>query len=196
MATIIIDMDNVLVNLNERWFGDFNREHGDTHGFLHPKDMKGWYDVEKTPIGKDIYKYLHQPNFFAELAPYPGAVEAVNKFIDVGHEIVIATACLDAQFAKDKEKWCQQHLPRVPRRNIAFLSCKERLKGDVFIDDSPHNIEAYSKAWNWSEAAIATIAFPYNEEVKHLVACYAQSYEDPAKAWNTIEKWVLDVHNY
>jgi 5'(3')-deoxyribonucleotidase len=139
----------------------------------------------------DIYSFFHpekthkvQPPLYRDLTPLDGAVEGLRALHEAGHDILLATA-VEGETAGEKHKWCQRHIPFIPRRNIFTGSRKERIHGDIFIDDGPHNLTAHHEKWG-IETALMTIAYPYNEESQKLVDVYARGYRDTRSAWETI----------
>jgi 5'-nucleotidase len=183
-----VDLDDTCADLHAHWLGAYNEEHGEKYGRLTNMDMTDWGCIGRTPIGHAMYDYLDRPDFFRNLPPYPGMAAALGGLVKRGHRVVVTTACLKTQYAPQKAAWVKEHMPFVDRKDVFFGASKELLRFDAFVDDAPHNIEAYRKAWPY--AFIGTIAFPYNACVKHLLNAYAPSCEDPARAWDVLGKLI------
>jgi 5'(3')-deoxyribonucleotidase len=148
------------------------------------------YNIEKIvkPECRDaVFEFFHIPDVYMTIDPLEGAVEAMKELVDAGHDIVICSATASEEH--QKKAWMAQHFPFIDRKHIIFGHRKEKLYADVFIDDAPKNIEAYRKRWPSSK--ILTIAYPYNEDHKHLVDLYARGFDDTAAAWKAI---VAKVH--
>ncbi len=94
--------------------------------------------------------------------PYPGAVEAVNRWAAAGHFIHItshrAEACHGAT-----TRWLGQIGLRYDELYCSYdkISRCEEIGIDLLIDDSPHNITAALERG----IAPATILHPWNEDV-------------------------------
>lgn len=189
--TILVDMDSIIVALTQKWLELYNAEHGDT---VIMSDVKKWDMSHNVKIGQDIYKYLYRPGLFEEAQPLPGALEALKEIHKKGHHIVIVSApSHPGNSASAKISWIRQHMPWFNKRDIILGHHKHLVKGDVFIDDSPDNIELYRR--HWKDSTIMTIAYPYNEEVKTLVDIYAEDFQNTEKAWARITGEIQLVAN-
>lgn len=186
---ILCDLDEITVDLFEKWLGIYNKEHNDTLS----KNNVMWNGLHKeSKIGHKIYEYLHQPGFFADLNPIPGAIEALKEFHDDGHEITILSApSYPGTSALDKMDWVQKFLPFIHKRQVLLGWQKQKVKGHVLIDDGPENIKNYRKAW--PDAHIFTIAYNHNKDVKHLTDVYALDCNDTEAAWRHIRAAVKQL---
>jgi len=153
MARLLIDMDGVLCDLIKKWFSVYNTEHHDT---LQPEQMVKWGPHMYAKKGKAIYRYLSQPGFFLDLEPIAGAVEGVQKLINLGHEVIVVTAAKHGH--RDKLDWVQKNLPFLDYRHVVFAHRKELVRGDVLFDDAPHNLAAFLPY-----GLPVAMAHPYNE---------------------------------
>lgn len=169
----------------------YNKEYKDT---LTVADMD-YFDLVrsvKAKCGIKIYKYIKEDGFFRNLPPLPGAVEALQKIQDDGHDITLVSAPSFAPASyRDKVEWVNEYLPFLDYNDILLGHKKYLIKGDIFIDDSPINITKYKK--NWPKARIMTIGYPYNKVVKKLTSVYAGSYQDTTQAWETIYQAIQEL---
>ncbi len=140
--TMIIDLDSTLNQLDVKWISDYNKEYNDN---LTREDMACWeiHTYVKPECGKDIYKYLFQPNFFRNLDIQPDAKE-VTKWLQQFVDIHIVTA-YSASTCVDKVAWVEKHLPHIDSRNIVFCNNKGLIKAHYMIDDGSHNILDFYK---------------------------------------------------
>lgn len=102
-------------------------------------------DFEKFRIisgltGEEIKKL---PGAYLDMDPIPGAIEAVQSLIGMGHEVWLATKPPTGipQAYADKVAWVLRHLPELKRR-IILTHDKSLLRGDVLVDDRPHKANA------------------------------------------------------
>lgn len=155
LARLLVDMDGVLCNLIEKWFGRYNAEYGDQ---LRLDALDTWGPHRIAKAGRAVYKYLSEPGFFRDLKPIPGAVEGVRSLLDHGHEVVVVTAAKNGH--RDKLDWIREHLPFLSPENVVFTHRKELVRGDVLFDDAPHNLEAFARY-----GTPVAMAYPYNRGV-------------------------------
>lgn len=174
---ILCDLDSILADILTPWLAAYTKEYEDT---LTIPQITGWafHNFVKPECGYRIYQYLSTPNFFADLVPLPGAVEAVQKIIGMGHDFLVVTAGAAVDdAATQKIRWCKRYLGLAPKQ-VIVTPRKELIRGDLLIDDSPEQIAKYRRAW--PKTPIFAIAYPYN-----LSADCARfsDWTDTAHAW-------------
>ena len=106
----------------------------------------------------DIVKCLNDPrlddvllhevdhhDFVMNLKPLDGAVAAVRALREI-HDVIIVTAPFERSktWIPQRIEWLKKHFDISPR-NIIFTSRKELICGDVFVDDHPENVLAWSR---------------------------------------------------
>jgi len=76
---------------------------------------------------------------FSTFEPMPGAIEAVEKIIAMGHDVYIATTPPWNNPAAwgQKRDWIEEHLPQL-KRKMFLTHRKDLLKGDILVDDSTY----------------------------------------------------------
>lgn len=187
--TILLDMDGILADLTTPWFAAYNRRTGDS---LRLEDVHEW-EVSKFARKGDVYAPLRDPGMFRNLKPLPGALEAVRALHDEGHRVVIVTACLGSTQtgAYEKKQWVKEYLPFLDPKDMVVTASKDLVRGNVFIDDGPHNLKAFRDANPY--AFIATIAYPYNGPAA-LEHCdlIAHDYRNTAMAWAQLLAGIRD----
>lgn len=174
--TILVDLDSITANLQEKWYEAYNKEYNDN---ITCDDILTWdtHLYVKKECGKSIYKYF-TPQLFASLNPIAGAIPALKALVNTGHEVVFVTAspqfCADAKFA-----WVKKHCPFI--KEVIMAHKKYLIQGDVLIDDSPSNIRTYRE--HHPNANIFTIAYPYNKAVAKHTDLRLGSWKNPEVAW-------------
>jgi len=113
MKRIFIDMDGVIVD----------------------------FDGYAKSLGLSVDEVKKRPNAYLEMAPIPGAIDAVRSLIGMGYEVWAATkppTGIALAYA-DKAAWIFQHLPEL-KRNLIITHDKGLLGDalDYLIDDRPH----------------------------------------------------------
>lgn len=187
--TIAVDLDSTVADLWAEWLGLYQEEYDEV---VSVADMKSWDAEDNVKIGHEIYKYLEDPFLYRRLYPYPGAVEALQRLHDAGHDIHIVSApSKHEQTAADKIWWCRQHLPFVKRQKITLSHAKGHFLCDVFIDDSPRNIEDHLR--KQPQSYRLGIAFPYNNCVRDYMDLRAESWADTKAAWEEMEDFITRI---
>lgn len=146
--TIKVDVDGVLADLHPEWLSKYNKEYGDT---LASWDIKEWsiHNFVKPECGKNVYKYLNDPDLYDNVEPVPNARYAVGWMRDLGFRVVFVTAGIFPA----KINWLDKHgflvhprYPYDPRpendMDVVFAADKSLIKGDVEIDDYWENFSS------------------------------------------------------
>lgn len=136
MATILLDMDDTILDLKGPWLARYNELKGTDI------KMSAWVGWDANAIGEGMYDILKEDGFFASLPPYEEAIEVIRR-LNEKHEVVLLTASVFGPSMKDKGLWVQKHLPFIPEDNFMIARKKYLVRGDVLVDDGPHNISAF-----------------------------------------------------
>lgn len=161
--TVLVDMDSILVNLDEKWYANYNERYDDA---LTHERVVSWdtHLYVKEACGKKIYDILKEPGFYLDLRPLPGAIAGIEALRDNGCNIVVATSAMNNfGIMRDKISWLEKHLPWLNASNIFLGSDKRLLYANVMIDDGPHNIKDFLVTNPLGQGC--TIGYPYNREL-------------------------------
>lgn len=138
--TILIDMDDTIENFCQTLIDILNEKHG-----LHITiDNVTEWDLSKafpTLTKHQIFAPTYTKEFWERVKPLPGAIENVKQLIDDGHDIVIVTASAPESVPLKLNHFLFRHFPFIKRTNVIVCSRKQMVRGDVMIDDAPHNLE-------------------------------------------------------
>ena len=135
-----IDMDGVVADFNAGWIERYNR---DFDAALHPDHVVGWDELHRL-TGFDTMEAFWTwargdgRSVFRDLPPIEGALEALRDLAQ-RHRIVIITARFDWAIG-DTLAWLAEH--RVVAREVHFQAAKYLVPCDIYLDDSPYQIEA------------------------------------------------------
>jgi 5'(3')-deoxyribonucleotidase len=138
-----IDMDGVVADFNSGWIERYNRDFG---AALHPDHVVGWDELHRltgfdTMDGFWAWARGNGRSVFRDLPPMPGALDALAELAG-RHRIVIVTARFDWAIS-DTLAWLAEH--RVTAREVHFQAAKHLVPCDVYLDDSPYQIEALAR---------------------------------------------------
>jgi 5'-nucleotidase len=138
--TIAVDMDEVLADTLGHMLALYNRKfdadvqadamHGTELADIVPAERRAW-----------VLGMLHEPGFFAEIPPMPGALKAMERLCRE-YRVYVASAAMEfpGSFG-DKMDWLKRHLPWVPVSRYIFCMEKFVLDVDYLIDDTPSHFE-------------------------------------------------------
>lgn len=109
---------------------------------------------------------------FRDLQVLDGASEALWALSDAGVRIRIITHRLVVNFShatavSDTVSWLDRN--RIPFRDICFVRDKAEVGADLYLDDSPKNVEALRQSGGDGVAAVYDQ--PYNRHVEGLRVC-------------------------
>lgn len=137
--TLLIDMDDTIENLTAEWIRYANRRFGTA---VDPSDVTTWDTSLAFPgiSNRQIYDLLLEEELYEHVVPFPGAVHYIDRLIRDGHEVYIVT---NSPYQVTRYK-----LDRILFRNFPFLDWdhviltkkKQLIRGDILIDDAPHNL--------------------------------------------------------
>ena len=173
---IAIDMDGVLCDfvtsanrkVKEIWGVDIDYEEVKCSGYADIVKAKG-VDLPSS----EIYSKIMCPGMFRDLSPLPGAIKAVKKLVEDGHEITILTKVLvtdrdslGKRFASDhgvseKLDWLSEHLGDTPYSVIMVSKMKDKhlVNAHVLVDDDIRALEHPS-------SITICVAQPWNKEYR------------------------------
>lgn len=175
--TLGFDLDSMIIDLIRPWLAWYNQEHDDN---ITLDDIKSYKIEQFTKKTKRIFAFFEEVERYAACPVLPGAAEGLLELKDAGHDIIITTATA-GQTAHLKWHLVAKAAPWLHENNVMVGSRKELLRLDAFYDDAPKNIVEYRNAW--PNAQILTISYPYNQDIRSLVNCFAADHNNTAQAW-------------
>jgi len=137
--TILVDIDDVLNDLLDRWVENLNERYGLS---ANAQELAVWnvQSIYPTLTVEEVYAPMYEDDIWRKLSPRLTSVEYLKRMVDDGHDVVIVTASVYETLAI-KMEWMYEHFPFLPRENIICARRKQLIKGDVLIDDGIHNLE-------------------------------------------------------
>ena len=117
--------------------------------------------ADRTPEEQDAIRVImNHPGFYKDLKPMEGAIEAVKRAAEAGHEVHFVSApwVTNNTCAQDKFDWIAQHFGEDWRDKLVLAKDKTIVSGDILFDDKepiPHKERA-----DWTQVYINQ---PYNQ---------------------------------
>ena len=138
--TILIDMDDTLENLCAVWVAYLNKKH-DLNVKLN--DIKEWNMSKAFPMlpESEIYEPLRDKELWKKVKPLPGAVKYVKKIKEDGHRVFVVTASNPCTVGVKLLTVLFRYFPYLTYKDVIVTTNKQMIKGDIMIDDAPHNLE-------------------------------------------------------
>lgn len=148
MATILMDVDDVVADLCGAWVRALNLQHGTS---VQPEDITSWDIWRFFPdvARDDVYEPLYEVGFYSTVEPIEGAPHMVKTLRAMGHRVVFVTSSNLVSTA-EKGRWLFRHglvsntwdREDGPFGDFAPVSDKSLIRGDVMVDDRPENLLA------------------------------------------------------
>lgn len=138
--TILVDMDDTIENLCEVWVDYLNEIYGTNVSLT---DVTQWDMTKVFPTlnRHEIFDVLAEETLWERVKPLPGAVEYLKKLMDDGHKIIVVTSASPETVEAKLNKVLFKYFPYLTYKDVIISSQKQMIKGDILIDDAPHNLE-------------------------------------------------------
>lgn len=164
---IILDSDEVIVKNLDKVLELYN---GEYQVSLTREEVLDWDLTQVQKEGTNILQYFNQPGFFRHLPLIEDSYKYISKLIEDGHDVVIATSS-PKNGILDKIDFFAEYFPFIPFGNVIPITRKDLLRGDIMLDDAPHNLEAtqcrypviFDNRWNRD-----TEKYPFLKNLKRV----------------------------
>ncbi|UOE45974.1 5' nucleotidase, NT5C type [Agromyces larvae] len=116
-------------------------------------------DDARAGLRRRIKRIQGTFGFYAALRPIPGAVAAIHRLADAGHDVWFCSTPdpLNESCASDKINWVESHFGEGWGERVILTHDKTLVRGDVLIDDKPRVTGAAEPEWTH-----VIFAQPYN----------------------------------
>ena len=162
---IACDIDNVICNLQEVVINIFNKKFG-SHYILEDFTEYDIMNVMPTQDAIVMREMYGMSGLYESVKPIPGAQEALEKLINLGHQIYLVTDAVPQTYG-EKVSFIKRFFPYIDEGHIVAMKHKWMFKCDAMIEDNLQNL----------------LAKPYYHRI-----CFNQP-------WNKqINDWTYDIH--
>ena len=137
---ILVDMDDTVENLAATWIGMVNERYGTS---ARPEDQRVWDMAQTFPEleREQVYEILREDELYMRAKPIPGAQEYLRKLKEDGHEIYFVTVNPHHTVHAKVEGLVNRYFPFIDWDHVIIARNKQMIRGDVMVDDGPHNLE-------------------------------------------------------
>ncbi|KAF0249631.1 MAG: 5'(3')-deoxyribonucleotidase [bacterium] len=158
---ILIDQDGPLADFEQGFLNNWqNLFPGEF--FIPLEERKTFYMRQQYPahLIEKVDSIYSAPDFFRNLEPTKGSIDAINSLIELGHDVRICTSPLSRyeNCVLEKFEWVEKHFGREFTKKIILTKDKTMVRGDLLIDDNPEVKGAFKPDWEH-----IIFDYPYNK---------------------------------
>lgn len=131
---IACDIDDTLCNLQEVVINLFNERFGSHYTLkdFTEYDIMNVLPTQDAIVMRDIYG---ETGLYDKVKPVPGAQEALEKLINLGHQVYLVTAAIPKTYG-EKVAFINRYFPFIDDGHIVSMKHKWMFKADVMIEDN------------------------------------------------------------
>lgn len=150
MATILVDMDGTIADWGKKWDDILDRHYPMSavprHAEQRSFDLRAGLNESDLEV---VDAVMNWPNFYRDLEPFPGAVEALREMVEVGHTVFLVTSptVTNHTCSQDKLEWAEDHIGVGWSKRVIITHDKTIISGDVLIDDKPDITGDVKPSW-------------------------------------------------
>lgn len=137
--TVLIDMDDTIEYLLKEWLDYLNSVYHTnvTEDDIHEYDItKAFPDLEPN----QVYQPLFDPELWKRVKPVPGARYAIERLQQDGHDVYIVTSSNYSTIYVKIDAILHRYFPTIDDAHVIIARTKQMIRGDVMVDDAPHNL--------------------------------------------------------
>lgn len=137
---ILVDMDDTIEYLLSAWVNCLNQRHNTS---VSVDDIHEWDMTIAFPMltREQIFAPLFEDDFWETVKPMDGAAEVLEWAMGEGHNIYIVTASTYHTIKSKMDNLLFRHFPFISWKQVIIAHNKQMIRGDMLIDDAPHNLE-------------------------------------------------------
>lgn len=142
---LVCDVDNVVVDLSDKWIGWINMHLPQGHRELCRADVLGTYDFALTVEGKlsreRVHAFWKQYTLYDDATPLPGSVSALWRLKHKYGMTIVFASHVEGLHSKSKYEFLKRHFPVD-----GFVATREKqyIRADIVIDDRDEVLENIS----------------------------------------------------
>lgn len=165
MSVILVDQDGVIASWGAGYGRSLDRYGEPAARIPRHADQRTFNLHEgRTPEESAIIDaVMVEPEFYANLDPIPGAMQALKAMLKAGHDVRIVTSpwVSNPTCASDKLNWIVRHYGFHWGARVIITADKTLVRGDYLIDDKPEVTGSQTPTWEH-----IYFTQPYNEHLE------------------------------
>lgn len=137
--TILVDMDDTIENLLVEWIKWLNEKYGTN---VKERDVRAWDLTLAFPglTEEQVYEPLYHPELWERVRPKPHAASTLMRLMQDGHDVYITTSSNYCTLRTKMDAVLFRYFPFIQWDHVIVASKKQMIRGDIMIDDGPHNL--------------------------------------------------------
>ena len=147
---VLLDVDGVVSNFNGSFLREANRILKRSYEL---SQVTEWDTAKALGLTREeeerVFYVIRQPGFALSIDPYPEAKEGFEKLSRLAEVYFVTTPMRGPRdetmtWMHDREHWLHDHFG-VPHNRVIHCNAKERVRGDIFVDDKPANVRRWAE---------------------------------------------------
>jgi 5'(3')-deoxyribonucleotidase len=145
---VLLDCDGVIADFTGAALTLIRQFTGRTYA---PERITTWDIFDSLPeepqfVKDEVYRLLKSPGGCAGIPAYPEAVEGVRRLCEIADVIAVTSPFKGSPtWAHEREEWLHVRCPGI--EHVIHARHKERVHGDVFVDDKAAHVEDWARFW-------------------------------------------------
>lgn len=158
---IAVDVDDTICNLQETVINLFNKRYSSHYSMddFTEYDVMNILPTQDAIVMKDMYG---ESGLYDRVKPIPGAQEALEKLINLGHQVYLVTAAIPETYG-EKVTFIKRFFPYIDDGHIVAMKHKHMFKADIMIED---NLQALLAGQHYHRILVNR---PWNQSSKDWV---------------------------
>lgn len=138
--TILVDIDDTIEFLLKAWVNYLNEKY---RYDVNWEEIRTWNMQDSFPeLSKEqIYSPLQDENLWSEVDPMPYASDIIQRLMNEGHDVYLVTSSYYKTIPAKFDRMLFKYFPIIDWKHVIITYNKQMIRGDVLIDDGPHNLE-------------------------------------------------------
>ncbi len=137
--TILVDLDDTMINLIDCWVAFINKQY---HTTVNPEDITDWNITKFFPTltKEQVFSPLFTDGFWSTVKPKEDAAKYLKMLKDDGYRVIICTNTNYKTLREKMEKVLFKYFDFISWNDVVIAYHKQLLNADFLIDDGVHNL--------------------------------------------------------